>query len=185
LPRKGASKNTKSSSEEIIEGRVIAHRDGFGFLHPDEGGDDLHLSPMQMRLCMDGDRVLARLGGLDRRGRREAVVVEVLERRNEQIVGRYFRESGVGFVGPDNPRFTQDILIPETGELAVRHGQFVVVEIIVHPTLRIQAQGRIVEVIGDHMAPGMEMTRRFSFMTAPRQRPLRLPVTILRMCWAD
>ena len=86
---------------ELIRGRVIAHRDGFGFLVNDEGGDDLFLSPKQMRSLLHGDRAVVRVVGVDRRGRREAGVVEVLERAHENIVGRYFREGGIGFVYPD------------------------------------------------------------------------------------
>ena len=65
--------------EDLIHGRVIGHPDGFGFLHPDEGGDDLFLSPREMRRLWHGDRIVARVTGVDRRGRREAGVVEVAE----------------------------------------------------------------------------------------------------------
>ena len=74
--------------EDLIHGRVIGHPDGFGFLKADEGGDDLFLSPREMRRVWHGDRIVARVAGLDRRGRREAAVVEVLERAFEKLVGR-------------------------------------------------------------------------------------------------
>ena len=54
---------------DLILGRISGHRDGFGFLIPDDGSDDLFMSPSQMRLVFDGDRALARVSGLDRRGR--------------------------------------------------------------------------------------------------------------------
>ena len=73
---------------DLIRGRISGHRDGFGFMVPDDGSDDLFLSPAQMRLVFDGDRVLARVAGLDRRGRREGAIVEVIERAHETIVGR-------------------------------------------------------------------------------------------------
>ncbi|MCE6982662.1 ribonuclease R, partial [Pseudomonas frederiksbergensis] len=81
---------------DLILGRIAGHRDGFGFLIPDDGSDDLFLSPAQMRLVFDGDRALARVSGLDRRGRREGVVVEVISRAHESIVRRYFEEGGIG-----------------------------------------------------------------------------------------
>ena len=93
-------------------GRVIGHPDGFGFLVPDEGGDDLFLSPRQMRAVFHGDRVVVRVTGIDRRGRREGAVVEVLERNTQRVVGRIYFESGVSFVVPDNKRITQDIADP-------------------------------------------------------------------------
>ncbi|SEJ00475.1 ribonuclease R [Azotobacter beijerinckii] len=142
---------------DLVLGRVSGHRDGFGFLIPDDGSDDLFLGPMQMRLLFDGDRALARVSGFDRRGRREGAIVEVVSRAHETVVGRYYEESGIGFVIPDNPKIQQEVLVTpgRTGNAAV--GQFVEIHITHWPTLRFQPQGDIVEVIGNYMAPGMEI----------------------------
>ncbi len=142
---------------ELVKGRVTAHPDGFGFLIPDEGGEDLFLSPKQMRSLLHGDRIVARVTGIDRRGRREGALVEVLERAHHQIVGRYQHEGGIGVVIPDNKRITQDILVPEGRGGDARPGQIVVVAITEQPTRHSQPIGKIVEVLGEHMAPGMEI----------------------------
>ncbi|MEG0966869.1 MAG: ribonuclease R [Pseudomonas sp.] len=142
---------------DLILGRIAGHRDGFGFLIPDDGSDDLFLSPAQMRLVFDGDRALARVSGLDRRGRREGVVVEVISRAHETIVGRYFEEGGIGFVTPDNPKVQQEVLITPGRNGGARIGQFVEVKITHWPTPRFQPQGDVTEVIGNYMAPGMEI----------------------------
>ncbi|MEJ1296049.1 MAG: ribonuclease R [Candidatus Sedimenticola sp. (ex Thyasira tokunagai)] len=144
------------NSEDLIAGRIIGHRDGFGFLRPDEGVNDLFVSPREMRTLLHGDRVVVRVVGVDRRGRKEAAVVEVLERANHQVAGRLYLESGLGFVVPDNKRLQQDIVIPASELLDAEHGQMVVAEILEQPTKRTQPIGRIIEVLGDHMAPGME-----------------------------
>lgn len=141
----------------LIAGLIIGHRDGFGFLKPDDGSDDLFLSARQMRCGFDGDRALVRQSGVDHRGRREATIVEVLERNTVQLVGRFFRESNIGFVAPENRRISQDILIPAGADLGASNGQFVMVEITEQPTYRSQALGRVLEVLGEHMAPGMEI----------------------------
>ncbi|MGB0514180.1 MAG: ribonuclease R, partial [Wenzhouxiangellaceae bacterium] len=83
---------------DLVRGRVSAHPDGFGFVIPDQDGDDLFLAPRQMRQVFDGDRVLAAVSGVDRRGRKEGQIVEVLERVRTQIVGRFVAESGVASV---------------------------------------------------------------------------------------
>lgn len=145
------------SKMDLVRGRVIGHPDGFGFLVPDEGGDDLFLSAREMRVCTHGDRVVARVSGIDRRGRREGDVVEVLERANPRIVGRLRIEAGVGFVTPDNKRFTQDILVPNEQCYGADHGQIVTVEIVDAPTRYRQAIGRVIEILGEHMDPGMEI----------------------------
>jgi ribonuclease R len=142
---------------DLIRGRVVAHRDGFGFLVPDDGGEDLFLSPREMRALMHGDRAVARVTEIDRQGRRQGALVEVLERNTHRVVGRYRRDSGVGFVTPDNRRLHHDIMIPDTATDRAGHGQVVVAEIVEQPTRRSQPIGHIVEVMGDHMAPGMEI----------------------------
>jgi ribonuclease R len=150
-----------ASKMDLIRGRVIAHPDGFGFLVPDEGGDDVFLSARQMRPLLHGDRAVVSVTGVDRRGRKEGVVVEVLEHVNKEIVGRLFIESGIAFLSPDNKRISQDILIPQEYldeyRDKVKHGQIIVVEIVEQPTRNRQPIGRIKEILGEHMAPGMEI----------------------------
>jgi len=141
--------------EDLIHGRVVGHPDGFGFLHPDEGGDDLFLSPREMRRLWHGDRIVARVSGVDRRGRREAAVVEVLERAFENIVGRVRIEAGVAFLLPDNKRVAQQILITPDRLMGAKDSQMVVVHITEHPEQWRQPIGGVVEILGDHLAPGM------------------------------
>jgi ribonuclease R len=142
---------------DLIPGRVVGHPDGHGFLVPDEGGDSVFLAPRQMRELMHGDRALVRVAGVDRRGRREGALVEVLERNSRQVVGRFFREAGVGFVVPDNPRLHHDIVVPADLQAEARDGQIVVVDLVEQPSRRSKPIGRVAEVLGDHMAPGMEI----------------------------
>lgn len=142
---------------DLIGGRVIGHRDGFGFLAPDNGSDDLFLTPTQMRLVFDGDRALARITGYDRKGRREGAIVEVVKRAHETLVGRYYNEGGIGRVIADNPKIPQEVLIPPSLQANAKHGQFVEVKILQWPTAFRQAQGEIINIIGDYLAPGMEI----------------------------
>jgi ribonuclease R len=157
--------------QDLVPGRVIGHPDGFGFLRPDAGGEDLFLSPREMRQVFHGDRVVACVTGVDRRGRREGSIVEILERSHARVVGRLFRERGIAYVVPDNKRITQDVLIPEEYLNGARPGQIVVAEIIQQPTLRIQPIGRIVEVLGEHLAPGMEIEVAIRAFGIPNQWP--------------
>jgi ribonuclease R len=144
------------SSMELLPGRVVGHKDGFGFVISDDGSDDLFLSPRQMRGVFHGDRVLARGTSIDSRGRREAIIVEVLERNTQQCVGRFINDSGVAYVEPANQRLTQTISIPADGINGAENGQMVVAAITGQPSLRSRPIGRVIEVLGDHMAPGME-----------------------------
>ena len=142
---------------DLIKGRIQGHRDGFGFLVPEAGGDDLFLSPAQMRLVFDGDKVLGRVTGVDRRGRSEGTIVAVLERAHEVLVGRYYRENGIAYVAADNAKINHEVLIQPGCEHGAEPGQYVEVKITQWPNIHRQAQGEVVEVVGDYMAPGVEI----------------------------
>jgi ribonuclease R len=176
--RQGAYGPLKSM--ELIAGRVVGRKDGFGFVVPDTGGDDLFLSPRQMRMVFHGDRVLARVAEIDTHGRREAVIVEVLEHSTQQLVGRYFEESGVGYVEPSNHRVNQDVLVPSTARHEAKHGQVVVVAITTYPTRYHRAIGEVVEVLGDHMAPGMEINIAIRNHELPNSWPAKVLTEISR-----
>lgn len=141
----------------LLKGTVQGHKDGFGFFIPQAGGEDLYLPYRQMQRVFNGDEVLVRPAGIGFKGRREAVIVEVLSRNTWEIVGRYYEEKGIRFVRPDNPRITLDVLLhPDEPEDAT-DGQYVVVEILQQPDRKHPPVGRITQVLGDHMAPGMEI----------------------------
>jgi ribonuclease R len=144
-------------SENLVRGRIIAHPDGFGFLVPDEGGGDLYMNPREMRALMHGDRIVARVTGVDRRGRREGAIAEILERANSTVVGRLVAEGGVTVLVPDNKRIIQDVLIPNDKLEGAHEGQIAVAEITDQPTYRRQPVGRITRILGDRMAAGMEV----------------------------
>jgi ribonuclease R len=143
--------------QHFVRGHVIAHADGFGFLVPEEGGDDLFLSGKQMRTVLHGDRVVATVAGIDRRGRKEGSIISIIERANTTLVGRLFIDEGFASVVPDNKRITHNILIPSDMLADAKAGQIVKIEIVNQPTKRREATGKIIDIIGDHMAPGMEI----------------------------
>ena len=141
----------------LIKGRVSGHPEGFGFVISPTRDGDVFLSSRQMRRVFDGDEVVVRITGTDRKGRSEGAIVEVVERRTQQLVGRYFTENGIHFVRPDNPRISQDVLLVADGTGGAKPGQIVVVTITQQPDRRHQAAGRVSSVLGEHLAPGLEI----------------------------
>jgi ribonuclease R len=147
-----------SDKAGLIKGKVIGHPDGFGFLKRDDGaGEDIFLGPKEMHKVLHGDVVLTRISGVDRRGRPEGHIVEVLERANNKVVGRLFIERDVAFVIAENKRISQDILI-RPGELRdAKAGQVVVAEILEQPSKHAEPAGRVIEILGNYADPGMEI----------------------------
>ena len=157
--------------DELIKGRIIGHRDGYGFLRPEDKSGDLFISAGQMNLFLHDDVVEARISGTDRRGRKEAFVTQVIEPRSEPIVGRYFVEQGFGMVVPDDSRLQHEIVIPPESTHGARMGQVVVVELTQRPRRKMSPVGKIVEVLGEHMAPGMEIEMALRTFDIPHQWP--------------
>ena len=140
---------------DLVTGTVSGHRDGFGFVIPDDGSADIYLSAREMRPVFDGDRVAVKVIGTDRRGKPEGDLVEVLERGVQEIAGQFIRERGIGLVIPDNPKISHRILIGKGESGGARPGQVVVVRILDYPTHVEQATGKIIRVIGEPGAKGI------------------------------
>lgn len=140
---------------DLVRGQVIGHRDGYGFLRAEGRKDDLYLSAEQMKSTIHGDIILAQPLEVDKKGRQEARVVRILEPKTGQIVGRYFIDAGIGFVVPDDSRYSFDILIPKEDIQGARMGNVVVVELTQRATRRTKAIGKIVEILGDQMGTGL------------------------------
>ena len=145
------------SKMNLVTGRIMGHQDGFGFLIPDEGGEDLFLGQREMQVALHGDRAVARVTGIDRRGRKEGAIVEIIKHANERIVGRLHSDTGIYYLIPNNRRISQDILIPPDQLMSAQAGQIVEIEITAHPNRHRSPLGKVVTVLGDHMAPCMEI----------------------------
>jgi ribonuclease R len=167
---------------DLVTGTVQGHADGFGFLVPDDGSPDLFLNPREMHKVLHGDRVAVRESGVDRRGRREGEIVDVLARANRTVVGRLHEERGIAFVVAENRRINQDLVVPPGERGSAKSGDVVVVEIIEQPTSQREALAKVVDVLGAYTDPGMEIEialRKhelpFEFSPAAKKQAARLP----------
>jgi ribonuclease R len=149
--------NEKSSLLAEYEGVVSGHRDGHGFVIRDDGQADIYLPSNEMRAVLHKDRVKARIVRLDRKGRPEGRVTEIVERSDSPIIGRLLQESGVWLVAPEDKRYGQDVLIPKGATGSAKPGQVVVVQLTEPPALYGQPVGRVKEVLGEIDDPGMEI----------------------------
>ena len=140
-----------------FEGRVEGHRDGHGFVVPDNGDPTIYLAPQEMRSVLHRDRVRVRVLRYDRKGRPEGRVLDILERRRAPIIGRLLHEGGQWVVAPEDSRYGQDILIPKNAIASAAVGQVVAVELTEPPSLHSQPVGRVAEVLGEIDDSGMEI----------------------------
>ncbi|WP_151173489.1 ribonuclease R [Pseudoalteromonas ruthenica] len=155
----------------LVKGKVIGHRDGFGFLQVEGEPKDWFIARHQMNTVLHGDVVLAKAGSRGQGGKVEARIVKVLEGERAPIIGRYFVEHGMAVVVPEDPRITQDIIIVPGAEKGARHNQMVQIEITQSPSRHMNAVGKVTEVLGEHLAPGMEIEVALRNHEIPHQWP--------------
>lgn len=158
---------------DLIKGKVLGHRDGFGFILRDDGKKpDLVLPPRQMRRVFHGDHVLVRVSGRDRRGRDEATIADVIARNTQTIVGVYRSNTPeFGVLIPENPRITQEVIIPHTASAGAKDGQVISAKIVQQPETRVQPVGEVIEVLGERMDPGMEIDIAIRSYDIPAEFP--------------
>ena len=138
---------------DVVTGTVLAHRDGFGFLRPDDGSSDLYLEARQMRLLWDGDRVAARANETSRG--HEGHVVEILARGKSRIVGQFRRERGIDSVLESGDSRTE-VLIPRGEARGAKAGDVVAVDVLEYPSKSSHAIGRVVEILGRKDTRGID-----------------------------
>jgi len=167
---------------DLVTGKVQGHPDGFGFLIPDAGGPDVFLGPKEMHKALHGDRAMVRLIGVDKRGRPEGAIVDVVERANREIVGRVYEERGIWYLVAENKRISQDILIPPDMRGKAKPGQVVVAELFEQPSAHREAMARVVQILGNYTDPGMEIEialRKhdlpYQFSAAAKRQAARFP----------
>lgn len=144
-------------ANDLVAGHISAHADGFGFLVVDDESADIYLNATQMRQVLHGDKAVVCITGTDHRGRKEGRITDVLERANTRVVGRLVIDQGVTYIQPDNKRIHLNLLIPPRDAGDASNGDMVVAEIVEQPSRRNPPVGRIVEVLGEHLTPGMEI----------------------------
>jgi ribonuclease R len=144
------------SKMNLIVGRVKTHPDGYGFVIPEaEGEEDIFISPRNLKEAMNGDRVVARVESIRRKGK-EGSVIRILERKTRKVVGKFMRAKNYSYIIPEDERILQEVFIPEGETKRARPNQIVVAEITQYPTERARPEGRIIHILGYPDDPEIE-----------------------------
>ena len=167
-----ATKKKKYGTPEMfgmVVGKVEVTQRGFGFVmvdgsanagkkHDGTASSDVFIPASEMGGAMNNDRVLCKVTkGLEGEKRREGTIVKVVERANSQIVGVFQKNKSFGFVIADDKKINQDVFISFNNTMNAESGDKVVVKIIKWPEGDKKAEGKVVEVLGNKAAPGVDI----------------------------
>ena len=142
----------------LVIGKLQGHERGFGFVIPKAGGEDVFIPANALNGAMNGDQVVARLTKHSTQDRRqEGEIIKVREHVNKTIVGKFDLSEHFGFVTPDHARLSGDVFVPKEFINSARKGQKVVVEIVKWPEAGRNAEGKIIEVLGDSNDTGVDV----------------------------
>ncbi|MEQ6390513.1 ribonuclease R [Bacillaceae bacterium S4-13-58] len=143
----------------LIRGKIQMHQKGFAFLLPDnKDQDDIYIHHSDLNSAMNGDMVLVRVEQRPDSGSRpEGVVIRIVERSSNRIVGTYSDSRNFGFVIADDKRIPNDIFIPKENNIGAVDGHKVIVEITKYPEGRMSAEGKIVDILGHKNDPGIDI----------------------------
>jgi len=141
----------------LIRGIVSAKRDGIGWLLPADNNCDLFLSSTQMSQVFDGDEVLVQEITNNNRKRREAHIVEVLNRAHPELIGQCTIENDILIFSPQSAKIAHKILITPKANINYINfvNKIIKIKIIKWPTLNNPAIGEIVSVLGNTNKPGI------------------------------
>lgn len=149
------SRKKGKTREGIFRGSVK----GYGFVKIDGTEEEVYISKDHTKGALNGDRVCIKI--LEEKQEndfhQEGKVVEVLERERDTLVGIFQKSRNFGFVVPDDKKFGTDIYISKKNMGKARSGHKVLVKILKYPVRGKNAEGKVIEVIGNVNAAGVDM----------------------------
>ena len=141
----------------LVVGNLVSTKNGYGFVVPEDKGEDVYIRAEDVGTALHGDKVVVRLYGRRRGPTREGTIIKILKRARTDLVGTYRQGKFFNFVEPDDRRIPRDIYIAPDNSKGTQDGQKVLVSLEEWIDPLLGPEGKIVEVLGYPDDPGMDI----------------------------
>ncbi len=155
-----------------IEGIFRANEKGFGFVEIEGQEEDFFIPAKNVNGALNGDTVRVSIMKPKQGTRRaEAKIIKIIKREKENVVGIFQANKTFGFVVPDDKRFGTDIFIPKNKCKNAKNNDKVMAKIVKYPEKGKNAEGEIVEVLGNVNQAGIDMLSVIKEFELPNEFP--------------
>jgi ribonuclease R len=141
----------------LVVGNLVSIKNGYGFVVPEDRGEDVYVRAEDIGTALHGDKVVVRLYGRRSGPTREGAIIKILKRARTNLVGTYHQGKFFSFVKPDDHRIKRDIYIAPLNSKEAHEGQKVLVSLEEWIDPHLGPEGKIVEVLGYPDDPGMDI----------------------------
>lgn len=163
--------------DDIKVGMFSGTQRGFGFVIVEGENDDIFVPENATKGALHGDKVMVTVKEEQTGRRKEGLVINILERGKNEIVGTYEKNKNFGFVLPDNQKFSKDIFIAKEFTKGAVNGHKVVVKITKYGDETQNPEGKIIEILGHVNDPGVDI---MSVLRA-YDLPIEFPEEVMRL----
>ena len=166
-------KNRYKVSEKVYyDGIYKKNQKGFGFVKIEEREEEVYISKENSLNALNGDRVLIEIIEEKNKVKKaEGKIVRILKREKDTVVGVFQNNKTFGFVVPDDKNFGSDIYISKKNFGKAKDNHKVLVKITKYPQKDKNAEGKVIEVLGNINDAGVDMLSLIKEHSLPAKFP--------------
>ena len=162
----------KNKKKQNIEGIFRANEKGFGFVEIENQEEDLFVPAKHVNGALNGDIVRVSITKPKEGTKKaEVKVIKIIKRERESLVGIFQANKNFGFVVPDDKRFGTDVFVSKNKCKNAKNNDKVIVKIIKYPEKGKNAEGEIIEVLGNSNQAGIDMLSVIREFDLPNEFP--------------
>lgn len=166
-------KNRYKVSEKVYyDGIYKKNQKGFGFVKIEEREEEVYISKENSLNALNGDRVLIEIIEEKNKVKKaEGKIVRILKREKDTVVGVFQNNKTFGFVVPDDKNLGSDIYISKKNFGKAKDNHKVLVKITKYPQKDKNAEGKVIEVLGNINDAGVDMLSLIKEHSLPAKFP--------------